>query len=71
MESLPVDIRFGKLILLGHAFGYLRECIILAAAFSTKPIFIPKTKSYLEFYRFEFLLFVEYQKKTEIFIFKN
>ena len=53
MESLPVDIRYGKLILLGHAFGKLRECIILAAANSTKSIFVQKNnQSFIEFYKY-------------------
>jgi ATP-dependent RNA helicase TDRD9 len=51
MESIPVDVRCSKLILLGHAFGKLRECIILAAALSTKSIFIENCGSYLESYK--------------------
>ena len=39
MGQLPVDIQLGKLILLGHAFGKLREAIILAAALSVSSIF--------------------------------
>ena len=38
MGQLPVDIKLGKLILLGHSFGKLREAIILAAGLSVKSI---------------------------------
>ena len=39
MGQLPCDIKLGKLILLGHAFGRLREAIIIASALSVKSIF--------------------------------
>ena len=39
LASLPVDIRYGKLIVLGHLFGVLEECIIIAAGISNKSIF--------------------------------
>ncbi|XP_033096536.1 ATP-dependent RNA helicase TDRD9-like [Anneissia japonica] len=39
LASLPVDIRLGKLIILGHVFGCLRDCIIIGAALSLKSIF--------------------------------
>jgi len=31
LSSLPVDIRLGKLMLLGHVFGVLEETIIISA----------------------------------------
>lgn len=52
MSQLRVDIRLTKLILLGHAFGKLRECIILAAALSCKSVFSNKPGSYFETYRY-------------------
>jgi len=30
LSSLPVDIRLGKLMLLGHVFGVLEETIIIS-----------------------------------------
>ena len=48
MAYLPIDIKLSKLILLGHTFGKLRECIIIAAALSTKPFFVRYFKSNLE-----------------------
>lgn len=29
LASLPVDIRIGKLLVLGHVFGVLEECLII------------------------------------------
>ena len=29
LADLPVDIRIGKLIMLGHVFGLLEECLII------------------------------------------
>lgn len=48
MANLPLDIKLSKLILLGYAFGMLRECIILAAALSTKTFFTCFFKAHLE-----------------------
>lgn len=39
MSNLPVDIRLSKLILLGHAFSVLKECIVIAAGLSVGSIF--------------------------------
>ena len=51
MANLPIDVRLSKLILLGHAFGKLREAIIIAAGLSTKSIFTCYFKSHLESFR--------------------
>lgn len=48
MASLPISIKLSKLILLGYAFGMLRECIIIAAALSTKTFFTCYFKAHLE-----------------------
>lgn len=48
MAALPLDIKLSKLILLGHSFGMLRECIILAASMSTKTFFTCYFKAHLE-----------------------
>ena len=29
LAALPIDIKIGKLILLGHVFGLLEECLII------------------------------------------
>ncbi|KFP26058.1 Putative ATP-dependent RNA helicase TDRD9, partial [Colius striatus] len=39
LVDLPVDLRLGKLIVLGHAFGCLEECLIIAAALSLRNFF--------------------------------
>lgn len=51
MAQLPIDIKLSKLILLGHAFGRLRECVIIAAALSTKSFFSRYYKSHLEAFK--------------------
>lgn len=40
LEGLPMDVRLGRLIILGHVFGCLDDCIIIAAALSTRPLLI-------------------------------
>lgn len=39
LAGLPVDIRLGKLIILGHLLDVLDECVIIAACLSNKSIF--------------------------------
>ncbi|KAK7505535.1 hypothetical protein BaRGS_00003280 [Batillaria attramentaria] len=39
LADLPVDIRIGKLMILGYVFGLLEECLIIGAALSLKSIF--------------------------------
>ena len=39
LSALPVDIRYGKLIVLGQLFNVLDECVIIAAGISNKSIF--------------------------------
>uniref|UniRef100_A0A7M4FDR4 ATP-dependent RNA helicase TDRD9 n=1 Tax=Crocodylus porosus TaxID=8502 RepID=A0A7M4FDR4_CROPO len=39
LAQLPVDQHLGKLIVLGHVFGCLEECLIIAAALSLKNFF--------------------------------
>ena len=33
LGSLPVDVRVGKLLILGHVFGCLDECLIIGMMF--------------------------------------
>lgn len=37
--KLPIDVKFGKLIMMGHAFGLLEEAIIIASGLSGRSIF--------------------------------
>ncbi|XP_071453953.1 probable ATP-dependent RNA helicase spindle-E [Hetaerina americana] len=39
MAKLPVDVQISRLIVLGHIFNVLEECIIMGAAMSTKSVF--------------------------------
>ncbi|XP_051477823.1 ATP-dependent RNA helicase TDRD9 isoform X1 [Apus apus] len=39
LTQLPVDLHLGKLIVLGHVFGCLEECVIIAAALSLRSFF--------------------------------
>ena len=39
LAALPVDVKLGKLIVFGHLFNVLEECIIVAAGLSGKSIF--------------------------------
>lgn len=38
-EKLPIDIRLGKLLLLGFVFGCLEECLVMASALSVRNFF--------------------------------
>ncbi|GCC30391.1 hypothetical protein chiPu_0008842 [Chiloscyllium punctatum] len=51
LAYLPVDLHLGKLIVLGHVFGCLEECLIIAAALSLKNFFAVPFKQHLEGYR--------------------
>ena len=39
VAGLPVDVKLGKLIVYGHLFDVLEECVIIAAGLSHKSIF--------------------------------
>lgn len=39
MSTLPVDVHLGKLIILGHVFGCLDDCIVIAAGLSLQSFF--------------------------------
>ncbi|XP_054909205.1 ATP-dependent RNA helicase TDRD9 [Poeciliopsis prolifica] len=39
LAHLPVDLNLGKMIVLGHVFGCLDECLIIAASHSLKSFF--------------------------------
>ncbi|NXC25425.1 TDRD9 helicase, partial [Campylorhamphus procurvoides] len=49
--QLPVDLYFGKLIVLGHIFGCLEECLIIAAALSLRNFFSVAFKSSVHGFR--------------------
>ena len=39
LAELPVDVRIGKLLLLGYAFGCLEECLVIGSSLSQKSFF--------------------------------
>ncbi|XP_043930431.1 ATP-dependent RNA helicase TDRD9 [Protopterus annectens] len=51
LAVLPVDLHLGKLIVLGHVFGCLEECLIIAAALSLKNFFAMPFRQHLDGYR--------------------
>ncbi|NWU59244.1 TDRD9 helicase, partial [Dromas ardeola] len=51
LAQLPVDLRLGKLIVLGHVFGCLEECLIIAAAHSLRNFFAVPFKQHVDGYR--------------------
>jgi len=51
LESLPLDVKVGKLLILGHAFGCLEECLVIAAALSNKSFFARPFKSEMKAYK--------------------
>uniref|UniRef100_A0A8D0GJ38 ATP-dependent RNA helicase TDRD9 n=1 Tax=Sphenodon punctatus TaxID=8508 RepID=A0A8D0GJ38_SPHPU len=51
LAQLPVDQQIGKLIVLGHVFGCLEECLIIAAALSSKNFFVMPFRQHLDGYR--------------------
>ncbi|NXD76848.1 TDRD9 helicase, partial [Halcyon senegalensis] len=61
LAQLPVHLRLGKLIVLGHIFGCLEECLIIAAAFSLRNFFAVPFKQHVDGYRNK-LVFAENSK---------
>ncbi|KFO74837.1 Putative ATP-dependent RNA helicase TDRD9, partial [Cuculus canorus] len=51
LAQLPVDLRLGKLIVLGHVFGCLEECLIIAAALSLRNFFAVPFREFIDGYR--------------------
>ncbi|XP_072720878.1 ATP-dependent RNA helicase TDRD9 isoform X2 [Ciconia boyciana] len=51
LAQLPVDLHLGKLIVLGHVFGCLEECLIIAAALSLRNFFAVPFKQHIDGYR--------------------
>ncbi|KAM8921066.1 ATP-dependent RNA helicase TDRD9 [Pelodytes ibericus] len=54
LAQLPIDLQLGKLIVLGHVFGCLEECLIIAAALSLKNFFVMPFRQHLDGYRSKF-----------------
>ncbi|KAI6646686.1 tudor domain containing protein 9 TDRD9, partial [Oopsacas minuta] len=50
-ERLPIDIRMGKLLLLGYVFGILEECLVIAASLSVRSFFSRPYSVELKAYR--------------------
>ncbi|XP_006516383.1 ATP-dependent RNA helicase TDRD9 isoform X4 [Mus musculus] len=51
LAQLPVSQQLGKLVVLGHVFGCLDECLIIAAALSLKNFFTMPFRQHLDGYR--------------------
>jgi ATP-dependent RNA helicase TDRD9 len=51
LESLPINVKLGKLLVLGHAFGCLESCLVIAAALSLKSFFSRSPLDELTAYR--------------------
>ncbi|XP_057589558.1 ATP-dependent RNA helicase TDRD9 [Hippopotamus amphibius kiboko] len=51
LAQLPVNQQLGKLIVLGHVFGCLDECLIIAASLSLKNFFAMPFRQHLDGYR--------------------
>uniref|UniRef100_A0A8C7HLU9 ATP-dependent RNA helicase TDRD9 n=1 Tax=Oncorhynchus kisutch TaxID=8019 RepID=A0A8C7HLU9_ONCKI len=51
LANLPVDLHLGKMIVLGHVFGCLEECLIIAASLSLKSFFAMPSLQQLAGYR--------------------
>nr|XP_045757785.1 ATP-dependent RNA helicase TDRD9 [Mirounga angustirostris] len=51
LAQLPVNQQLGKLIVLGHVFGCLDECLIIAAGLSLKNFFAMPFRQHLDGYR--------------------
>ncbi|XP_016070378.1 PREDICTED: putative ATP-dependent RNA helicase TDRD9 [Miniopterus natalensis] len=51
LAQLPVSEQLGKLVVLGHVFGCLDECLIIAAALSLKNFFAMPFRQHLDGYR--------------------
>ncbi|NXS35635.1 TDRD9 helicase, partial [Pomatostomus ruficeps] len=51
LTQLPVDLHLGKLIVLGHVFGCLEECLIIAAALSLRNFFAVPFEKHVGAYR--------------------
>ncbi|NXX17523.1 TDRD9 helicase, partial [Podargus strigoides] len=51
LAHLPVDLHLGKLIVLGHVFGCLEECLIIAAALSLRNFFAVPFKQHVDGHR--------------------
>ncbi|KAI5108364.1 ATP-dependent RNA helicase TDRD9 [Silurus meridionalis] len=59
LAHLPVDLHFGKLLVLGHVFGCLEECLIIAASLSLKSFFAMPSLQKLPGYRRSKLSFAQ------------
>uniref|UniRef100_A0A673V8U2 ATP-dependent RNA helicase TDRD9 n=1 Tax=Suricata suricatta TaxID=37032 RepID=A0A673V8U2_SURSU len=51
LAQLPVSHQLGKLVVLGHVFGCLDECLIIASALSLKNFFVMPFRQQLDGYR--------------------
>lgn len=52
LESLPISARLGRLLLLGHVFDCLEECLVIAAALGQRSIFTKPFQREMQAYRY-------------------
>uniref|UniRef100_A0A3B3HCN0 RNA helicase n=1 Tax=Oryzias latipes TaxID=8090 RepID=A0A3B3HCN0_ORYLA len=60
LAHLPVDLRLGKMIVLGHVFGCLDECLIIGASQSLKNMFSVPYLQQLAGHRLLFYFFLNF-----------
>uniref|UniRef100_A0A4W3JI39 ATP-dependent RNA helicase TDRD9 n=1 Tax=Callorhinchus milii TaxID=7868 RepID=A0A4W3JI39_CALMI len=63
LAHLPVNLQLGKLVVLGHVFGCLEECLIIAAALSLKNIFVAQLYEELKDRIQKFDMFVDHHSR--------
>ena len=51
MSALPVDVNVARLLALGHAYGCLRECLVIAAGLTAKSFFARPFRDELRAYQ--------------------
>ncbi|KAF0299336.1 ATP-dependent RNA helicase TDRD9 [Amphibalanus amphitrite] len=51
MSTLPVDVNVARLLALGHAYGCLRECLVIAAGLTAKSFFARPFRDELRAYQ--------------------
>lgn len=55
LASLPLDMKLGKMLLLGYVFGCLEDCIVIAAALSKGSFLATPYRETLKAYKFRLL----------------
>nr|CAB3266885.1 putative ATP-dependent RNA helicase TDRD9 [Phallusia mammillata] len=55
LASLPIDMRLGKMLMLGLVFGCLENCLVIAASLSKQSFFATPYNKLLEAYRHQLM----------------